>query len=94
MTPTKAILATAAHDTVGFARAKFPGRNVAADARRCLEAALAGIEEWLDAVYNHGVPPEEADFYFLVRYWQGIKGKRRGNKGVRPGPGADRGQRG
>ena len=50
------------------ALARFGGGRidgVAADAQRCLEAALSGIEEWLDTVYERGMDPEEADFRFL-----------------------------
>jgi len=68
----RAVLAGEAFSTfwewIDQARAKF-GRGridgIAANAQRCLEAALAGIEDWLDAVYNQGMDPEEADFYFL-----------------------------
>jgi len=40
-------------------------RRLTADARRCLEAALRGIEEWLDAVYERGIRAEDADAQFL-----------------------------
>ena len=40
-------------------------RRLTADAKRCLEAALRGIEKWLDAVYERGIQPEEADSDFL-----------------------------
>ena len=55
-------------ERIDDARAKFGLERIsgiAADAQRCLEAALSGIEDWLDAVYERGIDPEEADFYFL-----------------------------
>jgi len=56
------------YQCIDHARAKFGLERIsgiAADAQRYLEAALAGIEDWLDAVYAQGLDPEEADFYFL-----------------------------
>ena len=66
------VLAAEAYATfwqrIDDARAKFGLERIsgiAADAQRCLEAALSGIEEWLDAVYERGMDPEEADSRFL-----------------------------
>ena len=68
----RAVLAEEAFATywewIDHARSKY-GRGridgIAGNAQRCLEAALAGIEQWLDDVYGQGMDPEEADFYFL-----------------------------
>jgi hypothetical protein len=39
--------------------------QAAARAEQCLEAALRGIEDWLDAVYEFGADPRSADEKFL-----------------------------
>jgi len=38
---------------------------LADDAQRRLRETLYGIEDWLDAVYEYGRSPEDADFEFL-----------------------------
>jgi hypothetical protein len=62
---------------IDHARAEFGLErigDIAADAQRCLEAALAGIEEWLDVVYNQGKSPEEADFELFIGKSERVKG--------------------
>ena len=44
---------------------KAAADRLVADAKRCLQAALDGIAEWLDAVYERGISLEDADARFL-----------------------------
>jgi len=75
------VLAAEAYATfwqrIDDARAKFGLERIsgiAANAQQCLEAALAGIEKWLDAVYNQGKSPEEADFEHFIGYQERARG--------------------
>jgi len=65
------------YDCIYHASAKFGLERIsgiAANAQQCLEAALAGIEKWLDAVYNLGKSPEEADFEHFIGYQERARG--------------------